>query len=389
MQKFTIRSRTLVRRGNKKGDGESVLHAEGIESVLDLLGKIDLKQATRDVRITPSHLEATFEGGVMRAHISPHLSHHKILSGPMRVFTHAASQWHAQVLPPRFWAGFKQLAKLNPTLATRVWDEFSRTCKKPVVVRTTMMRDAGGTPVRAVRAVVSTKYAKYSHLQLVQDIIDKAGHFQKMPVLDWWLTDTGIRIRFLGIDPVTSAFARFDPKTVLLGKPLPVVDIWNSETGHATVGVSAGLLNMKTLCGLGHWDGSATHTWRHVGSHSRIQGGLRHAFHSATTAAQELAKLYDEAGKVVVTDPEKWLRAQMTKNFMAREGIPSRVLDITVKLLSDPSVTPGGKLASVVDALTLASAAESDMYTAGAVEKAASRIMHRGWELAQKTNGVL
>lgn len=386
--KFTLGTRTLIRRGTQPD--ATILHTEELKSVAQLLETIQKKQQVCDRAIPLTHLRPTFTGGQMRLNVDSQSRYHKDLPNPMPVFTHAASHWHALVLPPKFWSGFKRLAALNPALASKVWDEFAQaTSGKVVVARTAMIRNERGLPVRALRAVVSTVYAPYSHYQLVRDILDHSGHFGKLPVLDWWLTDAGIRIRFLGIDPATSAFARFDPKSVLMGKTLPVIDVWNSETKHRTVGVAAGLLNLTTLSGLGHWDSGMSHAWQHRGSPAKIRQALGQAFKDSTVAAQEIAQVYDDSGSYVVTDPEKWLRSYLTKHRLQTEGLPSNLLDIVLANLSSPDVTPGGKLATLVDAMTIAASACSNMYTADKVEKAASRLMRFGWLAAQKTNGVL
>ena len=111
--------------------------------------------------------------------------------------------------------------------------------------------------------------------------------------------------------------------------------------------------------------------------------------YTSNIPVDQIAQVYDDSGSYVVTDPEKWLRSYLTKHRLQTEGLPSNLLDIVLANLSSPDVTPGGKLATLVDAMTIAASACSNMYTADKVEKAASRLMRFGWLAAQKTNGVL
>jgi len=303
----------------------------------------------------------------------------------MLVTTSGASHLHSDVLPSRFWVGFKQLAALDPDLAHQVWKKFAdQTYKTKRVVRTTKMvwcTTCGGVPrgrcghptvevLRAIRAVVSETYGLYSNLEMVQDIVNKAGHFASMPVLGWWLTDGGVRIRFLGLDPSTAAFAGFDPEKVL------------------AVGMAGGIWNLKTGSGLGHWDDRTSFRWRHVGKASKISNGVRTSFLALTKTAQDILIAYKASRGIEMEDPEAWLLEQLGRDGK-KVGLPERIVKAAVEALKDPDVTPGGKLATVVDAMTIAASKEKDIYTASDVEKAAARLMKRGDEIAQKNGGFI
>jgi hypothetical protein len=67
---------------------------------------------------------------------------------------------------------------------------------------------------------------------------------------------------------------------------------------------------------------------------------------------------------------------------MTLEGLTPNHIAASVKALDDTTTTPGSKLASVVDAITLAAQAE-DLETQDMMEVAASKIMFRGLRMAR------
>jgi hypothetical protein len=394
---FTIPSRILVRKGAKR----NILQTMQLEEVRDYLKKLNDVMEPRDHRVGLHRLRVSFNGGQMTAaFVNP--SQPGGLDPSMKLMSQGASQLHSLVLPSRFWSGFKQLVALDPNLAAQVWKKFGDLqYKKRRVVRTTRMSwcpGCGGVPRphcghkgreihRAIRAVVSDRYGLYSNLEMVEDILSKSAHFASMPVLSWVVSDSGIRLRFLGMDPATAAFAGFDPAAVLASEPLPMIEVWNSEVGASAVGMAGGIWNTKTASGLGHWDDSSSFRWRHVGRSTRISQGVQGSFLTLTKVAQDVLEAYKDARNLTMEDPEAWLRDQLGKKGKKAALIPERVLEAAIVALNDPDVTPGSKLATVVDALTVAASNESDIYTAADVERAAARLMFRGAKIAERNGG--
>jgi hypothetical protein len=239
--------------------------------------------------------------------------------------------------------------------------------------------------VRAIRAVVSDRYALFSNLKMVNELLANSTHFARTPVLSWQLTDNGIRIRFLGLDTSTAAFAAFDPE-VLTGEPLPVVDVWNSETARGVLGMRGGLYNVKTATGMGHYDDSRTFRRRHTGQVSKMASRFAGAYIATTRDANQLIHEYTTASQVDVEDMETWVKKHLGKKG---EGVPDRVIDVIVAALKDPDVTPGSKLTTIVDAITIAASKEDDVFTAADIEQAGSRLMRKGLLEAQANNGVV
>jgi hypothetical protein len=406
---FTVPERTLRRKSPARfTEAVEILTTHQLSSgdpknrgVLEELEWISKNQDPLDIR-TPLHrVECFFNDGHMTARrVDPNKTDG--LGETMLVTTTGASHLHADVLPSRFWAGFKQLAALDADLAHQVWKKFAdQTYKQRRVVRTVKMvwcpscgvtngkcGHQGIEVFRAIRAVVSEKYGLYSNVEMVQDIVNKAGHFASMPVLGWWLSDGGIRIRFLGLDPATAAFAAFDPEKVLADEPLPVIEVWNSETKRSTVGMAGGIWNLKTGGAVGHWDDRTTFNWRHVGRTSKISSGVQASFTTLTQTAQDVLNAYKASRNVGVEDPKAWLLSQLGKDGK-KVGLPERIVKAAVAALEDDAVTPGGKLATIVDAMTIAASKEKDIYTSADVEKAAARLMRRGEEIAAKNGGII
>lgn len=371
MAQFTVPNRTLVK---KSCVPENMMTTQHLEEVRDYLRRLDQLMEPIDVRMPLKLLTTQYEGGQMRATINENIARrYHIGAGPHLVMTNGASHLHREVLPPRFWAGFRQLAGLNPARAAGVWSDFAALQSRTRVVRTVRMKDDKTKEIyRAIRAVVSAKHNLYANLAMVQDILDNAGHFAMMPVLSWWVSDAGMRIRFVGLDPALTAFAGFDPKA-LEAEPVPMIDIWNSEVGRAVTGMAGGMYNIRTGTGFSHWDEARSFRWRHVGKQARITARVQTTFTTLTQTAQEVVEAYKDAMDVHLDDPEAWLREKLG----GMQGVPDRILQAAIKLLEDPRVTPGGKLATVVDAMTLAANTETDLYTAGDVEQAAARLMFR------------
>jgi hypothetical protein len=391
---FTIRDRMLISRGVKR----HVLQTSTLPDILSLLKRIEGLASPADVPITLDRVKVDFTGRSMTATIGSNPQVYNLM-------TTGAGHLASDVLPNRFWTGFRELALKDARVARSAWEVFSRELGKTKrVIRTQHIRycrQCGTGPSSScaanghtqqirpvIRAVVSTKYALYSNVQMVEDLLSSSTAFAKMPVLSWYLGDAGIRIRFLGLDPATAAFAAFDPEAVLMNRPLPMVEISNSEVKRGAIRMAGGLWNLRTASGLGHWDENTAYRWNHTGATSRVTSRVRGAFGALTATATAVIQAYDDAGNIDIEDPEAWLKKHLPAKGK-NKVVTQRVLDAALAALNDPDVTPGGKLASVVDAITIAAAGESDVYTASDVEKAASRLMRRGLDIAAKNGGKI
>jgi hypothetical protein len=380
---FTLKPRVLVSRGVKPSD-PTTFH---LEEVRDYLAKLEKLQDPVDHDRSLDQLHVAFSGKHMTGRF---LRHDGISDEVLLVTDTGASQLSRDVLPSRFFSGLKTLAQMDESgekLATLVWAKFSGKKETVRMVRTIRMK-VSGQVYRAIRSCHSQGYAPYSNLQFVQDLLDHAGHFAELPVLDWRVADNGLRLRFAGIDKELSVLRHWDggdsgDGVIPLNEPIPMIECWNSETGQRRVGLRGGMFKLVCTNGMGHWDDKREWNWIHRGSASRIQDGVRSAFEDILTSANGVVEAYQQALNVSIDDTFAWMEAELH-----HQKVPERVITAAQTALTDPTTTEGGSLASVVDALTLI-AQQEDMFQQYELERSASRILRRGLSQSLKTGGSL
>jgi hypothetical protein len=318
---------------------------------------VDRKARVKDIVVS-------FDDNTMRLGTQASLDAGK---APALITTQAASQLAGDVLPPKFWSGFQSLVPLAPDLARDVWSTFTKTRRKNRVIRLVRMR-LGGEVRLVVRAVVSDVYADYSNVDCVRAIEDSSGHLASLPVVDWDLSDTGFRVRFLALDAETAMSAAFQPPELV-----PMVEVWNGETGGRSLGMRGGLYNVRLGYGFGHH--SAAVRMPHKGKAENLAARLQAHYVLTTRDAADLFKAYEMAKAVDMGDDmEDWLKSAMEGMNGLTKGVQTAIL----KALTDPTVHPGSKLASVVDALIIAASQESDLWKSQEIESAASRLLKKG-----------
>ena len=370
---FTVRSRTLVHQGSQRG----LLSTTHLETVRDYLRKLEKLQEPLDHERSLDQLHVSFENGHMTARL---LKHDGISRDIMEVSDHGASQLAREVLPSRFFPGLRDLAVMDQQgskLATLAWAKFASRATKPRLVRTVRM-NLGSTKEPDVRRVVrschSQSYGSYSNLEFVQDMLDHAGDFAHMPILDWHVSDTVMRLRFAGLE---------DPQQeIALHEPVPMIEAWNSEVGLRRVGLRGGMWKLVCTNGMGHWNDKKEWNWIHRGDAARIQTGVRSAFEDLLTTAHGVVSAYQQALDVAIDDAFAFLEEELG----VRSAVPERVVQAAQKALTDPLVTEGGSLASAVDAITLVAQEESVLLQYD-LEREAARILHRGLSHASRNNG--
>ena len=371
---FTIRDRVLVNLVHQQ-NAESPIH---LEEVRDYLVRLTQAQNPQDHDRSMDQLHVAFDEGCM---IGRFLQHDGVSKEKMRVSDTGASQLARDVLPSRFFAGLRQLAQLNPhggKLATLVWAKFSQTQEKVRMVRTVRMK-LDGEAVRVIRSCHSQGYAPYSNLEFVQALLDHSEHFAEMPVLDWRVTDSAMRLRFSAIDEPLAVLRHWD-QGALLDEPVPMVECWNSEVGLRRVGLRGGMWKMVCTNGMGHWDDRREWNWIHRGDSERIRQGVRTAYQDVLTSANGVVDAYKDALDVAIDDAFAWLEQEVRASGKGSD----RIITAAQKGLTHPTTTPGGSLASVVDALTLV-AQEENIFGQYEVERMAASVLRRGLSQSLKT----
>lgn len=364
---FTLSSRTLVNKGSKKG----VLATTTLEEARDHLRKLSNLQAAQDHERSLDQLHVSFLNGHMEARF---LNRNGIDSEPMLLTEVGAGQLAREVLPSRFFAGLRELAQMDPSgekLATMSWAKFSSKAETQRLVRTINV-NVNNTVHRAIRSCHSQGYAPYSNLQFVEDMLSHAGEFASLPVLNWNVTDSVMRIRFAGCEN----------GQIELNKAVPMVEAWNSEVGLRRVGLRGGMFKLICTNGMGHWDEKKEWNWIHRGDSERIQVGVRSAFEDLLTSANGVVDAYQKALETSIDDAFRWLEVEMNRGEATKRSVVSAQM-----ALNDPTTTPGGNLASVVDAITLIAQDEGDLIAQLELEMLASNILRRGLSESLKNGG--
>jgi hypothetical protein len=368
MEGLTIADRTLVTKGSKRGV-LSVLH---LEEVRDYLRKLAEKQEATDFERTLNQLHVSFANGKM---IGQFMTPRGLDPDAMLFSDHGASQVASEVLPSRFFTGLKTLAGLDhhgEKLATMTWAKFAQSHAEPPVrmVRTVKMK-VDDDVRRVIRSCHSQGYAAYSNLDFVEDLLTNAGDFAQLPVLDWRVTDSGMRMRFAG-DQV---------ERLEVNKPITMVEAWNSEVGRRRVGLRGGQFVLKCTNGMGHWSDKTEYNWIHRGNSDRIRRGVQQAFENLQTTARGVVEAYTDALNIEIDNAFAWMEAELDGR------VSDRVMRSAQAALNHPTTTPGGLLASVVDAITLVAQDEIDMFQQYEVERVASQLLSKGRGQAMRHNG--
>jgi hypothetical protein len=290
---------------------------------------------------------------------------------PYALTRNALSQFASEVLPGHglaFQRALLDLGENGRKLADLNMSLFMREAPQPLMLRTATYLD-GQTPTKAVRAVVSQKYATYGDLQLVEDLLS-AVETRDLPVLSWTRTDTGMRVRL--------ALGELELK-----KPVPMLEAWNSEVGRRSVGITAGIYRLVCTNGMGAWDDKATYRWQHQGNVERIRTGVNAAVGHLRLQADGTLAAYEAALHVAIDDAMAWMEQNLGTSLNAAQ------LGRAQAGLVHPTTTAGGTLASVIDAVTLAAQDETDIYDQHAMERAASVVLRTGLGIASASGGRL
>lgn len=367
---FTVPDRTIIHRCSDNG----LLSTFSIAEVADKLAQIGNLQFAKDFNRDVCKLTVSFKDNQMSARWAD-------LDGQdgarMKVSSWAASQLANHVLPGHFFKGLRELAQLDPDLADKVWAKFASSKEVEAVVRTIAMRIEGKV-YRVLRACVSDKYATYTNAELVSAILGNSGDYRNLPVLDWRLTDSGMRLRFVGMEDAVYGLAHFDA-SMLDEEVIPMVECWNSEVGRRSIGLRGGIYLARSSAAISHWDPDFAYTLSHRGSLSRIRASVSNSFRDMFKHAREVAEVYTKAKDIVVEQPLVYLET------VCKNEISERVLNNAKSALRGDKVTGGGKLASIVEALAIAAKQEDDLYEQEQVERLASKVMIKGCSTAEKT----
>lgn len=358
-----VADRTLVNRGATRG----VLDTLHLEGVRDYLATLASKQEPTDFERSFSQMHVNFTGGRITAQL---LSPQGLSGDPMLVSRNAFSQMSSELMPARMGSNLLETADLSPAgekLATMAWAEWARTDTKPRLFRSVNMKDADGSVKRMVRSQHSQGYGTYDHLRFAQELLDNADELRDLPVGQFTVSDSGMRLRFLGRAK----------EEITLREPVPMIEAWNSEVGRRRVGLIGGMWKLVCTNGMGSWDRKSEFHWRHYGEGDRIGRGVASAMAEIQTAASGVIDAYTKALDVSIDDAFAWMEREM--QGVATQGFTARAIEA----LDHETTTPGKGLASVVDAITL-EAQNEDLFTQADMEALAANLLRRGLSQANR-----
>ena len=351
-----------------KGAARGLLSTLRLEEVRDHLKKMHGLQQPEEHERSFSQTHVSFDGGRVYAQfIGPR--------GPgerMLVHQTAYSQMASTLLPTRgggYLLDQSALGVGGEKVSTLSWATFAREDERPRMFRTVLTRDpATNTPIRMIRSQHSQGYAPYDNLRFVQDLLDHAPEVRGLPVLQYHVTDGAMRLRF-ALKPGSE---------IALKEPTPMLEAWNSEVGRRSVNLSGGIWKLVCTNGMGSWERQSEWAWRHYGNSDRISAGVRSAVEETATTASGVLDAYHSALDVAIDDAAAWLERELT-----REKAPQAFVARAQLALNDETTTPGGLLASAVDAVTLAAQSTDDLLAQAEYEAFAARILRRGLTAAQ------
>jgi len=359
-----------VHWGAKPGDLTTLV----LSDVRDHLQRERTFADPRWIRRLPAHVRVGFGDGSRRAGMREVSSVGGELSyGELHTFTdHGLKSLARHVLPAH---GLKTINALCETgaagakVADLAWNQIATASPKPVELRTwNVMDPTTGRKVRAVRAAF-TKYGEVDNLELVDELMD-FDDLSSLPVLAYTKTDTAMRIRF-ALDPID----QFE-----LGRPIRMVEAWNSEVGCRSVGLCGGLWWGKCTNGMASWEADNRWSWRHTGNVQRIRDGLPGAITEIKLKATGLAEQYEQSLSAAIDDAHGFM-VDIFADTLTGEQIERASVALTDPTTARHS-TGRPLLASVIDAVTLAAQAEIDLFRQQQMEGGAMQALRVGIQRA-------
>ena len=295
------------------------------------------------------------------------------MSEPVSMTRRALVQYCRDILPARGLGYNDALAALGPQgrhMATITTAMFAQQASdRARRVRLYRREDVDGVTRLTARAVVSDTYGVYSDAELLDQLLSEP-RFAQLPVLAYRATDSSMRLR-VALEPMEG------PPVV--GMPIPMVEVWNSEVGASSVALKAGVWTLHCTNGMAGWTRGMCRRWNHSGDMRRIREGVPQALDEMRVRAAGVVDQYGEALRVAIDDAGAWMDQMLADRLSAVQ------LTTAQSYLDDDraSLAPAGSLARVVDALTFSAHSYGDPATAEVVEHAGASLLGRGLTAAR------
>jgi hypothetical protein len=359
-----VRDRLLAQKGVSRGmERVPGMHLEEVRDHLRLLAS---RQEPTNHERQLAHLNLDFTGGRL---VGRFLNANG-LSEPHFISKTAWQQIAPEVLPARgggFLLDQANLGEHGEKLSNMSWALFAREADTPRLLRTVKQKH-GDKVVPVIRSCHSQGYATYDNLTFIEDILANVN-VTDLPVLQYHLSDSGMRVRF-ALEPVDR---------IELRKPVPMMEAWNSEVGLRKTVFKGGTFRLVCTNGMTTTETSAEWGWRHYGSSDRIRRGVESAIADLRTTASGVVDLYNKSLETSIDDAFAWMMQELEL-----AGVSAETRTKAVNALDHETTTPGRLLASTIDAVTLI-AQDFDLFEQAELEAVGARLLTRG--LNQARNG--
>lgn len=355
----------------------------------------DIRDATGSAARSLRDLDVTFTNkGLLTAKFRGTRRDGKAYT-PMFITSTAASQLAREILPKGYFPGTRTLAAIDDDgakLANRTWEKFRDQLPTSVLrygrrrpyrhtLRTFKVPVPGHSePQRVLRAVLSEKYGVYDHPDLCRDIAAHGAMFAALPVLGWAMSYDHFRCNLSALEMTQSALGEFDPSYLMEG-PVPMIQLWNSETGCRSVGIRAGVYRFDKGFGITHWLAKHNHFYNHS---KNVGHRVGDALADVMSACHQVVEAYQMSQNIEVEDWRTFMEDRFATKRDGEVLVPTAVQDKARKALE--ALGEVVMLSDLIDEVNIA-AQSSGLDTQDNVAFVASKAMK--WGIDNHDNFVL
>lgn len=348
---FVGKSRTLIQH---KPLDPALNNGHTVESMRDLLVKIEDSQEAKDIPITPRNMVWDFSDRVAKCQ-TPQL-------GLLYWDSTSWSQLGRAVLP-RYGANFiKETARLDHEVAESAMATHCSWHRHQITLRTINKRIEVSKGVfeirRYVRAVCTQSYREFKDSAFFTDLLDAVGN---KPLARFVYGDAGMDAKIL-MEDVQDEHQMY-----------PVLNAWNSGVLLRNAGVGGGTYRQICSNGMMAHFPIGEHTFVHVGSTRRIRTGIQAGIQKFGSIMTNMSDGYNRSLGMTLEDPYAFVEKLATYKFINQTDIVG-----IKKSMDDETSSKYGTLANVIDGMThYAHNGGLDIWKQQDLEKLSSRVMFR------------
>lgn len=252
---------------------------------------------------------------------------------------------------------------------------------KELLVRT--INTSNGPLIRSVHSSTDGRgYRPFNNSQLMDTLVEHGDEYANAKVLNFWLGDNGMRLRFAAPDVSNGSIVHPDVNftdAYHSKQPIKAVDLNNSETGFGSIKYGGGLWTPTCLNGMVTYASEHQRTRKHVGSAEVLQQWMIGAIEDTCMAQRGVLERYQTALNTQIDNVFEWLSEEL-KDMKKSHAISDTFIDtVCTTGLHDPT-TPkenGFSAASCGQAVALIAQQAPDFEQQRLEEQIAMHIMDR------------